>query len=835
MMKLKTALLLITSTGFFASARGQQEAEPLAPVYILNYDHLGVILWGEESINWALDVEFDRLKKYDDYTIGWDHEAYTYDYLAANSPDVLERMQKGIKDHPGRLSVGTSTYGQPLSRFINEESNIRQLTLGRSTVEQYFGKAPDVYLMGEHAFHSQMPQLLKGAGYTGAIMRTHFMMFGYNPTFKAPVARWEGMDGSMITTIPTYPGQEHFAVPASPYPYGAVTVDGVIMTDFVRRKSATLQHFREQFGHDIRPLVASRADDPRQPDEIIEVHQGDPNYIWTVADSIFNYLPAPRKTFFTAPKDFAERMPWGYCGNWIWNKSRLAEVNVLTAERLAAIHHAVGGNTREKEITKAWKNLLVAQHHDIQIVGIEKAGRVFLDASLAQSQAIIDEAMTGIGARMTGPKDGWLTFNPLNWPRKDVVRLGDGREMIMEAEGLGFRVTEPTEQVIPDQFQWDEEKRELVTPFYNIRLAMEGGFLQMEDRKSGRKVITTGRRSGVLEAYINGKSESSVGKTQVHQKNVGMVVVEKGNIGSIPYELSWTFYAFSPRVDYALKISVKDEKIGKMTDDPADPYSSFEHDQKLRLKFYPELYDQVVGVEDHPFIVTETKREVLQGNYWNAITDGSMGLAYFNKGTMCSIREQDGSFSVPLAFSTAFIWNTVPMKGDYTYELALYPFSGDWRAAELHKKALEFNYPVISAKVNGNKKGRLGSEWSPLKITGDGAILSALYTVNDETFARFYEYRGGNTALTGTWLDRPIEFTEVDFNHNFQARQGGSGVLSPWQISTFRIGERIEGKDYSRIDIPLTIDFKYEHDWTESKWLKPNGITEEELKRSVVK
>ena len=821
--------------GAISFGHGQEKSDPLPPVYILNYDHLGVILWGEESIHWALDIEYERLGKYNDYTIGWDHEAYTYDYLAANSPGVLRRMQQGIKSYPGRLAIGTSTYGQPLSRFINEESNIRQLTLGRSTVEKYFNVSPQVYLMGEHAFHSQMPQLLKGAGYTGAIMRTHFMMFGYNPTIKAAVVRWEGVDGSTITTLPTYPGQEHFAVPASPFPYGAVTLDGVIMTDFVRRKRATLQDFRAQFGKDIRPLVASRADDPRQPDEILEIHQGDPNFIWTVADSIFNYLPTPRKTFFTAPTDFAERMPWGYCGNWIWNKSRAAEVNVLTAERLAAMHSALGGNTREDELLKSWKNLLVAQHHDIQIVGIEKAGKVFLEASLAQSQAVIDEAMEGIALQMAGAKDEWVVFNPLNWPRKDVVSFGEGAKGVVEAGGLSFYRVKPTATGVGDDFQWNAAERQLITPYYDVTLSEDGGFTRMIDRASGRKVITEGRRSGMLQAHVNGKPAGSKGSVELQKKDHGWVVAEQGKIGSIPYELSWTFYSFTPRIDYALKITVQDEKIGEFTDDPADPYASFEHGQKLRLKFFPELYDRVVGIEDHPFMITETNREVLQGNYWNAISDGNLGLAYFNKGTMCSFREPGGSFSVPLAFSTAFIWNTVPMKGDYTYEMALYPFTGHWREAGLHKRALEFNYPLIATHAKGGKKGKLGNQWTPLEISSDGAILSALYTHQGETYARFYEYRGKNPSLTGSWLERPIEFTEVDFNHHFEARQGGSFVMTPWQVSTFRIGERVEGKDYSEVDIPLTIDFKYEHDWTESKWLKPNGITEDELNRSVIK
>ena len=78
-------------------------------------------------------------------------------------------------------------------------------------------------------------------------------------------------------------------------------------------------------------------------------------------------------------------MPWGYCGNEIWNLSRQAEVEVLTAERLAAMELLLGGTTREPGLERAWKNLLVGQHHDIQICGLLPDARKFLTASITAS------------------------------------------------------------------------------------------------------------------------------------------------------------------------------------------------------------------------------------------------------------------------------------------------------------------------------------------------------------------------------------------------------------------------------------------------------------------
>ncbi len=60
-------------------------------------------------------------------------------------------------------------------------------------------------------------------------------------------------------------------------------------------------------------------------------------------------VPAPTDEFMTLPDDFHVIMPWGYCGNEIWNMSRQAEVKVLTAERLAAMESLTGGENHEAD------------------------------------------------------------------------------------------------------------------------------------------------------------------------------------------------------------------------------------------------------------------------------------------------------------------------------------------------------------------------------------------------------------------------------------------------------------------------------------------------------
>ena len=147
--------------------------------YILTYDHGGLILWGGEHFIERLKNATEWLDKYPSFKIGLDNEAQIYDHFAEDEPHLLKEMKDILSAYDGRIGIGSCTYGQPLSQFISDESNIRQIAYALDTERKIFNYRPPVYLMSEHAMHSQIPQIINGFGFDGAIMRTHFMMYGY--------------------------------------------------------------------------------------------------------------------------------------------------------------------------------------------------------------------------------------------------------------------------------------------------------------------------------------------------------------------------------------------------------------------------------------------------------------------------------------------------------------------------------------------------------------------------------------------------------------------------------------------------------------------------------
>jgi alpha-mannosidase len=794
------------------------ERGDFSPVYVMTYDHLGIVLWRVEAVTRVIDQEVERLAKYPDFKVGWDHEAYTYDHLAEHAPELLERMREALARFPGRLGVGTCTYGQPLAQFINEESNIRQLTMALETVERRLDRSPSVYVMSEHAMHSQMPQLLVASGFRGAIMRTHFMMYGYNPTIEAPVVWWVGLDGSHIPAVPTYPGQEVDVVPSHTSPFGGVTQDNRILTDYPRyvetseewgyeiddpRPEEALDVFRRRFGGRVRPLVASRADDPRQSEKVIAVHEGDPAYTWVLAEEVFDYLPQPRIDFQPGPNDFGVRMPWGLCGNWIWNRSREAEVAVLTAERLAALTRVLGGEDFEADLEVAWKDLLVGQHHDIQIVGLEEDAHRYLDASVERSSAIARRVMDRL-AGCVGTKDEsrWVVFNPLPWERTDWIATGADEGFVATVPALGFRAF-PTSQIreeAPTPIRWDPDGRCLETVHYTIRLGERGGLEELFDCRLGQPVMVPGRPSGTLAGVVNGEPYESEATVMVEVGDDRALICEEGSIGPLPYRAEWTVYSDLPRIEWRCELETHGERIGRVTEDRREPLSAFEHEYKVRLRFYPCVGREAVGIRDLPFAVAETADRYVEGNYWTGLSDGDVGVAFFNRGLMGAVREGDGAFSVPLAYSMFYVWDNWDgivtdesvadgphfLDGTYRYELAVAPFGGNWREADLHRHALAYNFPCLITPAE-TLEDSLGKVWLPCQVKGDGAILSALYGQDEHTYARFYEYRGQSAEVSMTWLGRPVSMVEVDLRGKPLGALGRTLPLGPWQVRTVRV------------------------------------------------
>ena len=153
------------------------------PLYILTYDHGGYVLWEKEVKPRLKDIAV-WMEKYPRLRIGLDYESFAFDEFNRCDPEVIDMIRELLRKYPDRVGLGATTYGQPLSLYISEESNIRQLTYAVKTNLSFFGITPDVYCISEFALNNQTPQMIKKCGYKAAILRSHVMGYGYTKTFN---------------------------------------------------------------------------------------------------------------------------------------------------------------------------------------------------------------------------------------------------------------------------------------------------------------------------------------------------------------------------------------------------------------------------------------------------------------------------------------------------------------------------------------------------------------------------------------------------------------------------------------------------------------------------
>jgi alpha-mannosidase len=802
----------------FVPAASQAES-----LYLLTYDHGGLVLWGIPQFAANLRRAVEWLDRYPGFKIGLENEAYTYDYLAEHNPAVLDEVRGCLKKYKGRFGIGTCTYGQPLSTYINEESNIRQIHYAQQANRKHFGVTPAIYLMSEHAMHGQIPQILDGFGFRGAIMRTHYMMYGYNPTFDASVGLWIGADGTRIWAVPTYPGEGAG--------FGKTPVDNWILTRCPGPECGdnSLEDFAKKFAY-IHPLIATRADDaPLRREELVKETEGNSRYRWLLLEDLPAAFPSPTQELKTEPNDFKTRMPWGYCGNEIWIGCRKAEFAVLLAERLAAFESLTGGSSREVQLETAWKELLVSQHHDVQICGLLPDARRHLAASLDASQRAQASALEFIASRMkaAGPVqitvfnphswvyDGWIEAEfaaPRGWTNQlEAVHEGSHVPAVLlsslPASGNAIRggtvairaqlpplsistfsLAPASEPQRVEASTVDPSRLSIENAHWECRLHRQGGFAALESRRSRRPLFQPGKRSGFFAATVDGRKEESRGQWHFPPGQGGSprtVAVETGLVGPIPYRMDLAVWNDSPRLDLRVRFDFDGEKIGAVTDDPRDATSAFVHEEKLRFKIFPVVEPSGVGVRDLPFVISETQEPYVNGIYWAAVSDGRAGLAVFNRGCMGSVRENDGAFAVPLAFANSYIWGTRILSGEFSYEFSLWPFEGPWQESALHRRALEYNLPCSTlASELGN--GEFGETFQPVALSSDSVLLSAFYPHEGRVYLRLYEHTGHPaTVRLRAWKEQSL--TEVNLAEDVLATTQSSIAFRPWQIRTLRM------------------------------------------------
>ncbi len=806
-------------------------------LYILTYEHGGYVLW-KDVVKPRLLKLFEWLEKYPKLRIGLDYESFTFDEFSRCDKEVVDLIAKLLKEYPDRVGLGATTYGQPLSLTINDESNARQLLYAVRTNLQYFGKTPDVYSISEFALNNQTPQLISQCGYKAAILRSHVMGYGYPKTYDSAWGKWIGKDGTEIPAVPTYDKQGRG--------YNCTTVDNWILSRWpVDSELYSLEDFQEMFKK-YSPLLASRYDDLTQPIEEVTKHiETKDNFEYVLLEDIPSLYGEPVDEYPTTDNDFHVQMPWGYCGNEIFNGCRQGEVDATVSERLNALSVMLGDKSYEADSVEAWKYVLAAEHHDVTICGLLDLSRRFIPESLKFSSAVKENSLNFFKEKLADkendsvivinhhsfPVDQWIkvpvddsfvAFDGENQAECEIIEENGTKVMLLHATLSPFSVKRYTlkkAEIKSDAlFNFNKESSVLTTPCYKVYLG-ENGVSEIEDLATG-KTIFNNKNNGLFTGNINGADCESKGTWTVEASSLQATAVYDGEIGGLPLHLTMFFNGKSKRIDCRTRVTVKNDLIGRTDVTQGRPVpltlNGHHHEDKLCLSLNVNLKKDRKMFRDLPYSISEWNGALRKtekywypnddilidtevspeesfnattyyhGIYWLNLRDDESGLAVFNKGCMgCALT---GNYlQIPLIYSNEYMCGTRILDGVFENEFAIFPFSADMTNIELHKNALAYAQPVVACNVLKGNGDACGYSPITLDTESEDIILTALYPEKDYILARFCNY-SDNSAAAKLNSSCGTVYSQTDLLGNDTERIVENALnFHPWEIKTVKI------------------------------------------------
>lgn len=338
-----------------------------------------------------------------------------YEKMAAECPEALARLRDAVR--AGDVEPVGCSYGQPYGLFHGAESNIRQFTYGVRAVLRHLGLRPRTFWEEEFYFYPQLPQILRGCGFTGACL---FFQWTWHtpemPTERCSLVQWEGIDGTRIPTLP----RNDLNVHQWPEDF-----DGLLESDLIRKLDAPaivqwleLMPTRDWMcrGELILPRLRELMSDerfdirPRTCAELIAElgADGDSPVRRYTMDDVWHGMTLGKNA------DRHPRLSRG-CERWI----QLAESTSALAG-LFGRPYASWDVYPSWEIDEAWRELLSAQHHDNhECEGLCGAiGYHSMDRARHLAWEVAQRTIEHLGTRTDC---GMIEVSHVGWPTETVV------------------------------------------------------------------------------------------------------------------------------------------------------------------------------------------------------------------------------------------------------------------------------------------------------------------------------------------------------------------------------------------------------------------------------
>lgn len=711
-----------------------------------------------------------------------------YEWIEASEPEMFNEISKMIKEK--RWAIVGGWIVEPDCNIPSGESFVRHALCGQRYFKKKFGRpAITGYNVDSFGHNGMLPQILSRCGLKNYV----FMRPGLleNKDIPETAFWWEGYDGSRVLCY------------RIPLPY--CTGDGDI-TDYIDETVSMVKSpLREAM------CFYGRGDHGGGPtrENILSILQrkkrGDVEIVFSSPDKFFDVARRRRGLpVFRGEMQHHARGCYSVHSE-VKRNNRKAEELLCTAEKIASLAYLlVKREYPQEEFTKAWKNLLFTQFHDV--LGGTSIPEAYEDIRnihgevLNRGSVILNRAVQALASKIDTMGEGIpiIVFNPHSWNMvfpvevedvdgegklidekgrivsiqrvKSSANVGDWRQRIVfvaDVPALGYRAYHNVSggsKETPASGGPIASDSILENEWIRLELDPSNGYIKrLYDKKNRVEVF---RKDSCIPVVVDDQSDTwshgveefrndagAFGKAEVKLIENGPVratVRVESSHGQSLIRMYVSIYRDLPYIE--LRFSLNWNEKHKM----------------LKLSFSTNIEEPVLtssipyGCVTRPCNGQEEPMHKWVDMTGRAVnTDGEnikYGLSICNdckysydaKGSEIRItilRSPPYAHHQPYKLDPNIDYSYID-QGWQSFSLMLLPHDGSWKYAHTVKLSEEFNSKPV-AFVDYPHEGTLPPSWSLIQVNRDDVIVSVLKKHEDSKnlVMRCYETNGEGTGV----------------------------------------------------------------------------------------
>ncbi|MBO7748111.1 alpha-mannosidase [Paenibacillus sp. MWE-103] len=791
-------------------------------LYMIGNAHLDPVwLWqwqeGFQEAKATFRSALDRMKESEDF-IFTSSSAAMYEWIENNDPGMFEEIRSRVAE--GRWNIVGGWWIQPDCNIPSGESFVRQGLYGQRYFKEKLGVTAKVgYNVDSFGHNGMLPQILKKSG------MDYYVMMRPMPNEKGLPGRtfwWQSDDGSKVLTFR-------------------------IMYEYLSWGKDLENHVRRCLGEFKEPLndlmlfygVGNHGGGPTK-ENIASIRRMNgeadlPKLEFATPDRYFDDMVESGLSFPVVHDDLQHHASGCYAahsGIKQWNRE--AENRLIAAEKFSALASWITGQPYpQADLSRAWKNVLFNQFHDILAGTSLEAAYDDARYLFGEAMAIADRSLNyavqslswNIGIEQDESMHPIVVFNPHAWQSRVNVELEVGgmkdASVLLDETGkpvpfqtvksqasargryrLSFMADLPplgyrTYKLVKES----ASLKPVGEPITASDLVLENGLLRLEfdkhtgfikslkDKELNFEVMKDGARPVVIEdksdtwshdvLHFNGPSETfkAAKVLRIEHGPVKSVVRVVSEYGSSKLVQDFAMYPGSKQIDVSVTVDWREKfKMLKLV-------------FPVNVIFSKQTYEIPYGT-----IEREHNGEEEPGQNWVDYTgivqetNDVYGLSLMNDAKYSySMHAKEMALTV---LRSPIYAHHVPYEpdpnGEYSFidqgiqhfNYALLPHQGTWEQAGTARRAAELNCKPV-AVIETFHEGKLPQTDSFVNVDQDNIIVSAVKKAedNNDLIVRCYETakRATSAAIRLPKWNRVIR---ADFK--------------PSEIKTFRVPANAE-------------------------------------------